>query len=293
MHAPVLLKEVIKFLDPKPGEIILDATIDGGGHAQEIARKILPDGKLIGIDQDERILEQLNSRPRKNLILINGNFRDVDKISESLEINYLDGALYDLGMSSLQLEESGRGFTFLKDEPLLMTYKFPLEPGDLTAEKIINKWPEKEISGIIFRYGEERYARRIARNVVEARKKKPIRTTFELVELIKKSVPFRPRPRIHPATKTFQALRIAVNDELNALSEGLEKVWKLLGPGGRLVVISFHSLEDRAVKNFLRNKKEEGSCEIKTKKPIPAAAEEILSNPRSRSAKLRAGIKIG
>ncbi len=292
MHIPVLLNEAIKFLAPAPGEIILDATIDGGGHAAEIIQRILPDGKLIGIDQDHEILEKLSSKLSNNLILVNDNFRNIDTILGSLKINSLDGAIYDLGMSSLQLEESGRGFTFLKDEPLLMTYKFPLEPADLTAEEIINKWPEKEISDVIFHYGEERYSRRIAKNIIEARKKNPIRTTFELVELVKKSVPRKPWHRIHPATKTFQALRIAVNDELNALSEGLEKVWKFLGPAGRLVIISFHSLEDRIIKNFFKNKKEEGVCEIKTKKPIRPSDEEILSNPRSASAKLRIGIKI-
>lgn len=288
-HIPVLLKEVIKFLDPKPGDIILDATIDGGGHTEAILKRILPGGKLIGIDQDKQLLDELSS---KNIILINGNFRDLDRLFEPLKIKSLDGVLYDLGMSSSQLEESGRGFTFLKDEPLLMTYKYPLEPEDLTAEKILNNWPEKEITDILFHYGEERYARRIAKKITEERKKKRIRTTFELTDIVGKSVPRKFWQRINPATKTFQALRIAVNDELNAISESLEKVWRFLIPGSRLVIISFHSLEDRIVKNFLRNKKIEGTAEIKTPKPIRATDEEISYNPRSRSAKLRAAIKI-
>ncbi len=292
MHVPVLLNEVIKFLDPKPGETILDATVDGGGHAMDIAKKILPDGKLIGIDQDKRMVESLSLKSPRNVILVNDNFRNIDNVLESLKIKSLDGALYDLGMSSLQLEESGRGFTFLKDEPLLMTYKFPVEPGDLTAREILNKWSEKEIADIIFRYGEERYARRNSRNIIEVREKKPFKTTFELVEAVKKSVPRKPWHRLHPATKTFQALRVAVNDELNALAESLEKTWQFFIPGSRLVVISFHSLEDRIVKNFFRNKKKEGLAEIKTPKPIQPSDEEVLLNPRSASAKLRVGIKI-
>jgi 16S rRNA (cytosine1402-N4)-methyltransferase len=320
MHKPVLLNEAIKFLEPKSGDIILDATIDGGGHAIEIFKKILPGGKLIGIDQDKQLLDafksqisisnfQTNFRPRrirlwrtkfkiqnsklqKNMILVNENFRNVDKILESLKIKKLDGALYDLGMSSAQLEESGRGFTFQKDEPLLMTYKFPLEMRDLTAGKILNTWPEKDISEILFRYGEERFARRIAKNIIEKRKKHPLKSTFDLVEIIMKSVPFRHYRKIHPATKTFQALRIAVNDELNALKDGLEKVWEFFIPGSRLVVLSFHSLEDRIVKNFLKDKKREGAAEIKTKKPVIPSEEEMALNPRSRSAKLRAAVKV-
>ena len=297
-HIPVLLNEVIKFLDPKPGNIILDATADGGEHAIAIAEKVLPNGKLIGIEQDNGILEELrikieNRYPelKKNNILINGNFRDIDKLLKPLNIGALDGVLYDLGMSSLQLEESGRGFTFLKDEPLLMTYKFPVRPGDLTAKEILNTWPEKEIADILFHYGEERYSRRIARNIVARRAKESFKSTFELAALVKQSVPYRPFHRIHPATKTFQALRIAVNDELKAISESLEKVWQFLIPGSRLVIISFHSLEDRIAKNFLKNKKQEGEADIKTPKPITATEEEISLNPRSRSAKLRAAVK--
>ena len=298
-HIPVLLNEVIKFLDPKPGNNILDATIDGGGHAIPIAEKILPNGKLIGIDQDRRMTDNLisnlksqNPKLLDNLILLNGNFRDIDELLEPFKIKNLDGVLYDLGMSSFQLEESGRGFTFLKDEPLLMTYKFPVNPGDLTAKEILNTWPEKNIADILFKYGEERYARRIARNIVFHRQKNIFKTTFDLVEVIKKSVPYRPWQRLNPATKTFQALRIAVNDELRAFNESLEKAWRFLVPGSRIVIISFHSLEDRIAKIFLKNKEKEGEAEIKTKKPVTPSPEEISSNPRARSAKLRAAIKI-
>jgi len=298
-HAPVLLNEVIKFLAPKAENIILDATVDGGGHAEAICKYIGQKGILVGIDQDSELLEELKSKIKnqkskllKNIILINGNFRDIDKLLEPLKIKKLNGALYDLGMSSLQLEESGRGFTFQKDEPLLMTYKFPINPEDLTAQEILNTWPEKEIADILFKYGEERYARRIARNIILRRQKSYFKTTFDLVEVIKRSVPYRPWQKINPATKTFQALRIAVNDELRALTEGLEKVWQFFIPGSRLVIISFHSLEDRIAKNFLKTKEKEGSLKIKTKKPVTPRAEEILSNSRSRSAKLRAAVKI-
>ncbi len=294
-HIPVLLNEVIKFLEPKAGDTILDATIGEGGHAAAICEHIAPSGRLIGIDQDSRLLEtaKLKLKDAKcEVILINGNFRDLDKLLEPFGIKTINAALFDLGMNSLQLEDSGRGFTFQKDESLLMNYKFPVEPGDLTAEEIVNTWPEKDIADIIFRYGEERFARRIAKKIVERRKRIFFKNTLELAEAVKESVPFRHYYRIHPATKTFQALRIAVNDELNALTEGIEKTWKFFIPGSRLAVISFHSLEDRLVKNFLRLKKEEGEVEIKTKKPCVPAAEEISLNPRSRSAKLRAAIKI-
>ncbi len=303
-HIPVLLNEVIKFLDPKPGNTILDATIDGGGHALAICKYIGHGGILIGIDQDSEMLKTAelkikneSASRRSKIILLNGNFRDIDKLLEPFKIKNLDGVLYDLGMSSFQLEESGRGFTFLKDEPLLMTYKFPVNPGDLTAKEILNTWPEKNIADILFKYGEERYARRIARNIIFHRQKNIFKTTFDLVEVIKKSVPYRPWQRLNPATKTFQALRIAVNDELRAFSESLEKAWGFLVPGSRIVIISFHSLEDRIAKRFFSAKGGSASggkkqAIILTKKPITPSPEEISSNPRARSAKLRAAIKI-
>jgi len=294
-HVPVLLNEVIKFLAPKAEDVILDATIDGGGHAAAICEYLKPKGKLIGIDQDSKLLKaaELKMKNAKcKIILLNGNFRDIDKLLEPFKIRSIDAALFDLGMSSYQLEESGRGFTFKKDEPFLMTYKFPINPEDLTAEEILNTWSEKDIADILFKYGEERYARRIARNIVLRRQKNSFKTTFDLVEAIKRSVPHRPWQKINPATKTFQALRIAVNDELRALTESLEKVWQFFIPGSRLVIISFHSLEDRIAKNFLKTKEKEGLAKIKTKKPVTPRAEEILSNPRSRSAKLRAAINI-
>jgi 16S rRNA (cytosine1402-N4)-methyltransferase len=298
-HVPVLLKEAIYYLDPKPGDTILDATINGGGHARVIMQKIGEAGTLVGIDQDKKILENLKSEIRStksetNLILINGNFRDLDELLKNKNIKTINGAIFDLGMSSIQLEESGRGFSFQKDEPLLMTYKSEIGPNDLTARDILNKWNEKEIADVLYKYGEERYSRRIARKITEIRREKPIKTTFDLVELIRLSVPsaYRNNRRIHCATRTFQALRIAVNDELNALPEGIKKAWKLLSIGSRLAVISFHSLEDRIVKNFFREMAQDGQGKILTKKPIVPTNEEQKLNPRSRSAKLRVMEKI-
>lgn len=301
MHKPVLLKETVEYLNPKSGDTVLDATIDGGGHAEEILKIIDEKGRLIGIEQDAVILEKLESRMRgrefgdgKNIILINGNFRDLDKLIEPLNIKKINGALFDLGMSSLQLEESGRGFTFLKNEPLLMTYKSDITSSDLTARDIINSWSEEDIADILFKYGEERYSRRIAKAIIEEREKKSIDTTFDLKGIIEKSVPpnYRYNRRINCATKSFQALRIMVNDELNALSEGLKKSWELLSGGSRTVVISFHSLEDRIVKKFFKEKAKEKEGMILTKKPITSSEKEQETNPRSRSAKLRAIEKI-
>lgn len=275
MHTPVLLKESIYYLNLKPGDTILDATIDGGGHAREILKAIGGKGKLIGIDLDEVRVP--------NVKMLHGNFRDADKLIKEK----LNGALFDLGMSSNQLEQSGRGFSFQKNEPLLMNYS---RENNLTAWEILNKWSEVEISDVLYKYGEERYSRRIAKNIVKHR---PVETTLELVDIIRGSVPVSYRHgRINCATRTFQALRIAVNDEINALQEGLEKVWKLLLSKGRLVVISFHSLEDREVKTFFKKIKQAKQGVILTKKPIRAGGEEKKANPRSRSAKLRAIEKL-
>ena len=293
IHQPVLLKEAIKYLDPKQGETILDATIDGGGHAFAICVCIGTSGRLVGLDQDVELLKEAelkikNAKCRTDLL--NGNFRNLDKLLESLKIRLIDAALFDLGMSSFHLEKSGRGFTFQKDEPLIMNYKLRLEPQDLTAGEILNKWREEEIFRILKEYGEERYARKIAKNIIEFREHVPLKTTFDLVGVVKKSVPsfYIKKRRIHPATLTFQALRMVVNDELGALKEGLAKAWNVLEENGRLVVISFHSLEDRIVKNFFRDRKNSKEGMILTKKPIMASEEEIKLNPRARSAKLRA-----
>jgi len=288
VHVPVLQKEVIKYLDPKPNENFIDCTFGGGGHALAILEKILPKGRLLGIEWDEKLIQRFKTR--NNLILICDNFANLKKIVKKENFESVSGILFDLGISSWHLEKSGRGFSFLKDEPLDMRYNIN---GALTAQEIINSAPEKETDRILKEYGEERFAKRIARNIAKERKIKPIQSTFQLVEIVKRAVPiWYQRRKIHFATKTFQALRITVNDELNNLRNVLPQALEVLMPGGRLIVISFHSLEDRIVKNFFRDKNKEGLLRVMTKKPLNPSKEEIKINPRSRSAKLRAAIKI-
>jgi len=292
MHIPVLPKETIEYLNPKPGDTIVDGTINGGGHSEEILNKIGDKGMIIGIDQDAGILNKLKERwkGRKNIFLANDNFRNLEKVLDSLKIEEVDGVLLDIGISSLQLEESGRGFSFQKDEPLYMTMRSDVDPGVLTAREIVNRWSEAELSDLIWNCGEERFSRKIAANIIRRREKKPIETTFELVDVIRESVPgfYRNNRRINCATRTFQALRIAVNDELGAFKEGLEAASKRLKKGGRLAVITFHSLEDRIAKKFFKDLADAGKGKILAKKPVIPSEEEIKNNPRSRSAKLRA-----
>ena len=246
--------------------------------------------KIIALDQDEDAV----NRAKEELfacgsIVKNGNFRNLNRILDETGINQPNKILFDLGLSSNQLEESHRGFSFQKDEPLLMTFeKNPLDYR-VTAAAIVNSWNQEEIADILWRFGEERRARKIAGAIVAARKHQPITTAKQLAELVAK---ISPRGKIHPATKTFQALRIAVNDELNALTEGLCQSFQRLAPNGRLAVISFHSLEDRIVKNFFRDKNQEKLGKTLTKKPITPTSEEIARNPRARSAKLRIIEKI-
>ena len=306
MHIPVLLKEVIKELEPKPGEIVLDATIDGGGHATALCERIGLQGKLIGIEQDSEVLRNLESRIKNqelkmncDLILINGNFRDLDKLFDKAKIKSINKALFDLGMSSWHLESSGRGFSFQRNESLDIRYDTRHKTQDtrykhsIKAEYIVNNYSENELINILKEYGEERFAKRIAEEIVKTRKAKPIKTTFELVETISRAVPdWYKKRRIHFATKTFLALRIAVNDELRALEEGIDQAWRFLKPGGRMAVISFHSLEYRIVKNFFRKKALVNEGKILTKKPILPSREELSVNHRARSAKLRAGEKL-
>ena len=290
VHIPVLQKEVIKYLEPKPNENLIDCTIGEAGHTLAILEKNGPRGKVLGIDQDPEMIKNIECRIsnieyKKRLILVCDNFANLEEIVKKENFKLVKGILFDLGMSSWHLEKSGRGFSFLKREPLDMRYN-PESP--LTAEKIVNYWSAPEIEKILREYGQESFAREIAKNIIEFRKIKPIKTTSLLVELVKKAVPKRfHHKKLHPATKTFQALRIAVNDELNNLEKGLSQALETLESGGRLAVISFHSLEDRIVKNFLQERK----IEILTKKPIAPSLEEIKINPRSRSAKLRVGQK--
>jgi len=296
MHIPVLPKEVIQYLDPKPNENFIDATFGQGGHTDLILRENKPQGKVLGIDIDPAQIENAKLRTsnielKNRLILVNDSYINLKNIIEKYNFKPINGVLFDLGMSSQHLEESGRGFSFQKDEPLDMRYD--KNQKHLTAENIINEWPEKEIEQILREYGEERFSRKITQEIIQTRKKNPIKSTFQLVEVIKRSTPsWYQKKRIHWATKTFQALRIAVNDELETIKQGLTRALDILEKEGRLVVISFHSLEDRIVKNFLKEKTKQGLIKIQTKKPIKPCFEEIRTNKRSRSAKLRAGIKI-
>ena len=292
MHIPVLQKEVLEIFDPKQNQNFIDCTIGEGGHSAAIIEKNGPEGKILGIEIDAELYQKLMAAKLKNrLILVNDSFVNLKEIVGKEDFKKVQGILFDLGMSSWHLEKSGRGFSFLKKEPLDMRYN-PQNP--LTAGKIVNYWSAQEIEKILREYSQERFAKRIAREIVEERKNKPIQTTFQLVEIIKKSVPKNyERGRMHPATRTFQALRIAVNDELANLKKVLPQALKILEIGGRLVIISFHSLEDRIVKNFLREHSDGlFGCKILTKKPTTPSQEEIKINPRARSAKLRAAIKI-
>jgi 16S rRNA (cytosine1402-N4)-methyltransferase len=309
VHVPVLLHEIkatFKEIPIKENSIesfwYLDGTLGGAGHAVALAKEFQRNvGKklnVIGLDRDPQAIErakELLKGSTDKLILELENYRNLDKVLDKYQVPVVDFIFLDLGISSDELDNSGRGFTFLKDEPLLMTMGDPVTY-PFTAKDIVNGWKEEDIANVIFGYGEDRYARRIAKKIVEYREKKKIETTMELAEVVKGAVPKQfnsfGRKTIHPATKTFQALRITVNDELGALKEGLAKGYERLSKGGRMAIISFHSLEDRIVKEFYKEKKETGEALILTKKPVTAVPQEIAENPRSRSAKLRIIEKI-
>src|SRR3989344_161228 len=300
MHKTVLLNETIEGLNLEGKSVILDGTFGGGGHSGEICKRY-PGIKIIALDQDEGTFKKAENRLKDlpcEISFVNANFRDLDKVLRKEKVNKLDGIIFDLGLSSDQLENSGRGFSFLRDESLLMTMKKNPRPEDVTAMDVVNTWSEENLAKIIYGYGEEKFSKRIARGIVETRVKDKIKTTLDLVKIIEGAVPARfvraparravyKRGRLHFATRTFQALRIAVNDELGALAEGLEKGFKFLKKGGRMAVISFHSLEDRIVKRFYKTKNDEGEAKLINKKVILAKDNEIKNNPRSRSAKLR------
>lgn len=279
MHIPVLQKEVIEYLDPKPNENFIDCTLGEAGHAAAILEKTGPKGKLLGIDFEIRVKSQ------ERLILAKGNFANLKEIVKESKFSQVNGILFDLGLSSWHLEESGRGLSFQKNEPLDMRFD---QNNQLTAERICNYWSFQEIEKILREYGQEQFSRQIAKEIIEARKFRPLKTTNRLVEIIKKATPGRFRQKINPATKTFQALRIAVNDELNNLKKALPEALEVLKSGGRLAVISFHSLEDKIVKDFFK----QNSLQVLIKKPITPTLEEIKNNPRSRSAKLRVAKKL-
>ena len=332
-HIPVLQKEVLEYLNPKANENFIDCTIGEGGHTVAILERNKPNGKVLGIEIDPELYQEIRNRMMEvsgfkfqvsdRLILVNSSYTNLKEIVEESKFWPVHGVLLDLGMSSWHLGKSGRGFTFLKDEPLDMKYntKSPGRGADspkgcisnvpegvasrrpygagkcqkndyLTAEKIVNEYSQNELERILKDYGEEKFSERIAKEIIKERKIKPIKTTFRLIEVLKKAIPLKyHHQRIHFATRTFQALRIAVNDELNNLKKVLPQILEVLSPGGRIAIISFHSLEDRIIKIFFKSL---SSIKLKilTKKPITAAKQEIIVNPRCRSAKLRAAMKI-
>ncbi|OGI95164.1 16S rRNA (cytosine(1402)-N(4))-methyltransferase [Candidatus Nomurabacteria bacterium RIFCSPLOWO2_01_FULL_42_17] len=299
LHRTVLLNETIDGLDLKSGSVVLDGTFGGGGHSREICKRY-PGVKIIALDQDSSTLKNKDSNCE--IIFHNENFRNLDRVlsaqgGPASGGEKVDGIIFDLGLSSDQLQNSGRGFSFLIDESLIMQMKNSGKENpsgeDITAQEIVNTWGEESLADIIYGYGEEKQARRIAKAIVESRKKQEIKTTFDLVKIIEQAIPAKFRKgRIHCATKTFQAIRIAVNDELGALAEGLQKGFEALRAGGRMSVISFHSLEDRIVKKFFRKQAEDKKAFLINKKPIIASGEEVKNNPRARSAKLRILEKI-
>jgi len=293
LHRPVLLEEILNFLSPAPGNIIVDATIGGAGHAEKIIQKISPGGMLIGIDRDSESLKIADEKLRfleGQFKLINKNFRELEEVIKDIGVEGVNGILFDFGTSSIQLETKDRGFSIKNDGPLDMRMD---RTQRLTARDLVNDLTENELSFLIRDLGEERFHRRIAKNIVNVRRKKEIQTTGELADIVSRSMPYgRGRMKIHPATRTFQALRIRVNDELNAIEEALRQTPYVLKKGARVAVISFHSLEDRIVKNVFREFAAKGFFRILTKKIVTAGEEEILKNPRARSAKLRAIEKL-
>ncbi|MDP2641175.1 MAG: 16S rRNA (cytosine(1402)-N(4))-methyltransferase RsmH [Candidatus Yanofskybacteria bacterium] len=288
MHIPVLRDEVLEVLDPKPGEHFIDCTLGSGGHTKAILEKTAPDGKLLGIEWDPEALEETRgdlTSFQSRVTLIHGNYAFLKEIAEASGFSQVHGILFDLGFSSPQLEERGRGFSFRRNEPLDMRY----DPTQLlTAAEILSRRNILELQKILKEYGEERFAKSIAKRITEVREKKRIATTEDLLEVIRSAVPGWYRRDPNMAQRTFQALRIATNAELENLKLALPQAEALLKPGGRVAVISFHSLEDRIAKHFLRNSP---NLSVLTKKPITPSLEEIKNNPRSRSAKLRAAKK--
>jgi 16S rRNA (cytosine1402-N4)-methyltransferase len=299
-HLPVLAGEVVELLDPKPGQVFLDGTVGRGGHAAVMIPKLGPGGRYVGLDVDPQnaaysreYLTPIAQQAGVDLDILQANFRDARGVLASLDIPSVDGLLADLGFASNQMDDPKRGFAFREDGPLDMR----LDPGcPITAERLVNTLPQDELADLIYEFGEERLSRRIARKIVESRGQEPITTTSGLAELVRRAYPRPPkgrRHRIDPATRTFMALRIAVNDELGALDGLLGDLPRLLRPGGRAAVISFHSLEDRRVKRaFLalgQDVENKGAgYRVLTRKPVTASDDEAQSNPRSRSAKLRA-----
>lgn len=306
-HIPVLLNECIEGLNIRPDGTYVDGTLGRAGHSLEITKR-LTTGRLIAVDRDETAIEEAGERLkeyRDRITFVHSNFRYIDEILDDLSIGKVDGMLFDLGVSSPQLEDSERGFSYMSDGPLDMRMD---RSSPLTAADVVNGWSAEDLRKILFEYGEERYAPRIAAQIVKERRQKKIETTFELVDIIKKAMPAAAlREKQHPAKRSFQAIRIAVNDELKSISDMLSSAMDRLNPGGRIAVISFHSLEDRIVKAAIAAKEKGCICppdfpvctcgfvqtmKSVTRKPITPTKEELEINPRSRSAKLRIAERI-
>ena len=307
-HKSVLLQECIDALNIRPDGIYLDGTLGGAGHSSQIARRLTEGGRLIGVDRDRTALAAAKERlaPYADRVtLVHSNFAEIDAILDSLGIPAVDGMLFDLGVSSPQLDDASRGFSYMADAPLDMR----MDKDDaLTAGEVVNTWPQGELRRILYDYGEERYAPQIAAAICRAREKAPVETTLELVDIIRSAMPAQAlREKQHPAKRSFQAIRIAVNDELGAVSRMMQAAVGRLNPGGRLAVITFHSLEDRIVKSEMQQAARGCICppefpvcvcgkkplvKLVTRKPIVSGPAELEENPRARSAKLRVAEKL-
>lgn len=307
-HKSVLLQECIDALNIRPDGIYLDGTLGGAGHSSQIARRLMEGGRLIGVDRDRTALAAAKERlaPYADRVtLVHSNFAEIDAILDSLGIPAVDGMLFDLGVSSPQLDDASRGFSYMADAPLDMR----MDKDDvLTAGEVVNAWPQGELRRILYDYGEERYAPQIAAAICRAREKAPVETTLELVDIIRSAMPAQAlREKQHPAKRSFQAIRIAVNDELGAVSRMMQAAVGRLNPGGRLAVITFHSLEDRIVKSEMQQAARGCTCppefpvcvcgkkplvKLVTRKPIVSGPAELEENPRARSAKLRVAEKL-
>ena len=310
-HVPVMLDEVLAELDPRPGEVVCDCTLGGAGHSVELARRVAPDGLSLGIDQDDMALTAASERlsrevPEARVRLLRGNFGDLDDLLVAAEVPGVDCFLFDLGVSSPQLDIPERGFSYHEDAPLDMR----MNSGNhtLTAAEVLNTYIEADLTRILRVYGDERFASRIARRIVEPRSKAPVETTLQLVEIVKEAIPAAARRHGgHPARKTFQALRIEVNHELDVLDRGLRAAVRWANPGGRICVISYHSLEDRIVKHVFSELSQGCTCppdlpvcvcghvpivDVRTRRPLVASDEEVAANPRSRSALMRVAVKL-
>ena len=310
-HVPVLLEEVLQWLDPKPDACLCDCTLGGAGHSSKIAARIGPEGLLIGIDQDDMALKAAGERlsrehPDAPTLLLKGNFGQLDDLLVSAEIPGVDGFLFDLGVSSPQLDVPERGFSFHEDAPLDMR----MDPGKhtLTAAEVVNTYNEADLARILQTFGDERHARRIAKGIVRRRQESPIETTLQLADVVRSSIPARDRRHGgHPARKSFQAIRIEVNHETEVLEEGLRSAIRWANPGARICVISYHSLEDHIVKHIFHEMSQGCTCppdlpvcvcghvpilKVESKRPITPTDDEIAANPRARSALLRVATRL-